>query len=173
MLSLDRIIHLLNRLSAGFGLLASWMMICLVLSVVIVVGLRYVFSVGFVWMQELYIWFHATAFLLGAGYTLLHDGHVRIDLFYRGARPRIKALINCLGTAFFAAPLLWLICDRSLPMVTSSWRILEKSREAGGLPGVYLFKTLIIVFAIAFAIQFLALFLANLKILLQRDGASQ
>jgi TRAP-type mannitol/chloroaromatic compound transport system permease small subunit len=125
MQSLDRIIHLLNRLSAGFGLLASWMMISLVVAVVIVVGLRYIFSIGFVWMQELYIWFHATAFLLGAGYTLLHDGHVRIDLFYRGARPRIKALINCLGTVFFAAPILWLIFDRSLPMVTRSWRVLE------------------------------------------------
>ena len=52
--------------------------------------LRYVFSVGWVWMQELYIWIHATVFMLGAGYTLLHDGHVRIDLIYRTASPRYK-----------------------------------------------------------------------------------
>lgn len=170
---IDRIIRHLDRLSDRLGQLASWMLVCLVACVVIVVGLRYVLAIGFVWMQELYIWFHAAAFLLGAGYTLRHDGHVRIDLFYRRARPRIRALINCIGCVIFAAPFLWLTADSSWPVIVRSWRLLEGSREAGGLPGVFLFKTLILVFAIAFSVQFLALFLSNLKRLISLDESGQ
>lgn len=119
-------------------------------------------------MQELYIWFHSAAFLLGAGYTLLHNGHVRIDVIYRNLSERSRAIINCLGTLGLALPVLHLIYTKSLPMITRSWSVWEGSVEAGGLPGVYLFKTLIAVFAVAFALQFISLFLKNLKIIISK-----
>ena len=72
----------------------------MVLNVFLVVVLRYVFSIGWVWMQELYVWTHATIFMLGAGYTLLHEGQVRIDLIYRTASARYKALVNIFGSLF-------------------------------------------------------------------------
>ena len=165
---IDFITKFIDKISELFGVFVGWMMICLVLNVALVVLLRYVFSIGFIWMQELYIWFHATAFLLGAGYTLLHNGHVRIDIIYRNLSDRNQALINCLGTLIFALPMLHLLYFKSLPMIVRSWSVWEGSIEAGGLPGVYLFKSLVAIFAIAFFMQFLSLFLKNIKIIFSK-----
>ena len=85
MKALRAFIGLIDRLNEAVGRAMGWLTILMVLNVFTVVVLRYAFSLGWVWMQELYIWIHATVFMLGAGYTLLHDGHVRIDLIYRTA----------------------------------------------------------------------------------------
>ena len=69
-----------------------------------VVVMRYVFGVGFIFMQEGVIYLHAALFMLGAGYTLLHGGHVRVDIFYRDAAPPRKALIDLLGVILFLVP---------------------------------------------------------------------
>jgi len=105
-------IDIINDTAGNF---IAWLTVVMVLNVFIVVVLRYTFSIGWIWMQELYVWTHAVIFLLGAGYTLLHEGHVRIDLIYRDAGIRYKALVNIFGSMFLAAPLLILIFDRSLP----------------------------------------------------------
>tara|TARA_B100001093_G_C26557955_1_gene897384 strand:+ start:88 stop:588 length:501 start_codon:yes stop_codon:yes gene_type:complete len=165
---IDYITTRIDKISDLFGVFVSWMMICLVINVAVVVLLRYFFSIGFIWMQELYIWFHSLAFLLGAGYTLLHNGHVRIDVIYRNLSERSCAIINCLGTLVLALPVLHLIYTKSLPMILRSWSVWEGSVEAGGLPGVYMFKTLIAVFAAVFALQFTSLFLKNLKIIISK-----
>ena len=70
----------INRINDFFGRGVSWLLVLMVLNVFIVVVLRYVFSFGEIWMQETYVWMHSIVFLLGAGYTLLNNGHVRIDL---------------------------------------------------------------------------------------------
>ena len=113
-------------------------------------------------MQELYVWSHAIVFLLGAGYTLLHKGHVRIDLIYRSASNKYKSLIDLLGSVFLALPVISCIFIKSLPMVERSWKVLEKSAEAGGLPGLFLFKTVLLVFSLLFGIQFISLALKNI-----------
>jgi len=159
----------INRINETVGTFVAWLTVLMVLNVFIVVVLRYCFSLGWIWMQELYVWTHAVVFLLGAGYTLLHDGHVRIDLIYRDASEKFKAIINILGCFFFAAPLLLLLLDKSLPLITRSWINLEKSSEAGGLPGIFLLKTAIGVFAILFFLQFLSMFLENIQVL-QSNG---
>ncbi len=82
-------------------------------------------------------------FLLGAAYTLKHDGHVRVDVFYRGMRQRRRALVDALGVVLLLLPTCGFILVISLPYVAESWRLLEGSREPGGLPGVFLLKTLI------------------------------
>ena len=142
----------------------------MVINVFLVVTLRYVFSTGWIWMQEFYVWTHATVFLLGAGYTLLHDGHVRIDLIYRDASQNYKAMINMTGSLFLGLPLIYLIFDRALPMVSRSWLILEKSAEAGGMPGLFLFKSVIVLFAVLFGLQLFALLLRSLDTLLSPGG---
>lgn len=113
-------------------------------------------------MQELYVWSHAIVFLMGAGYTLLHKGHVRIDLIYRSASNKYKSLIDLLGSVFFALPVIYVIFIKSLPMVERSWKVLEKSAEAGGLPGLFLFKTVLLVFPLLFGIQFISLALKSI-----------
>lgn len=157
--------NLIDKISLFFGSFASFVMIALVLNVAVVVVLRYVFSVGFIWMQELYIWFHAAAFLLGACYTLLDDEHVRIDIVYRSLTKRKQALVNCFGVLVFALPVIHLVYTKSLPLIRRSWSVLEGSVEAGGLPGVFLFKSLIALFAILLGFQLLSLFFKNVLVI--------
>lgn len=157
--------NLIDNISLFSGRFSSLVMIALVLNVAVVVVLRYVFSVGFIWMQELYIWFHATVFLLGACYTLLDDEHVRIDIVYRSLTKRRQALVNCFGVLVFAFPVIHLIYTKSLPLIRRSWSVLEGSVEAGGLPGVFLFKSLIALFAILLGLQLLSLFFKNMIVI--------
>lgn len=163
----------IDTVSLSIGKFASFITLALIITVALVVFLRYTFSIGFIWMQELYIWFHASAFLLGAAYTLLDEEHVRIDIFYRRFSTKQKALVNCLGVIALALPIFHLIFFKSLPMVKRSWSVLEGSVEAGGLPGVFLFKSLIILFAIIMTLQMVSLFLKNVSLLFSRNDPKE
>jgi len=120
---------------------------------VAVVLMRYVLGLGSLWLQEAIVYAHATLFMLAAAWTLQLGGHVRVDIFYAGASPRRKALVDVIGTLVFLFPfaiaLLWI----SVPYVGRSWVILERSRETSGLPLVFLLKTLIPLFALLLALQ--------------------
>ena len=166
---LSALVQAIDWLNERIGRAVAWLCVLMVINVFLVVVLRYAFSVGWVWMQELYVWTHATIFLLGAGYTLLHDGHVRIDLIYREASIKYKSIINILGSLFLGLPLLYVIFVSSLPLITRDWENLEKSAEAGGLPGLFLFKSVIAVFGILFGLQILALLLRNIESLMGID----
>jgi TRAP-type mannitol/chloroaromatic compound transport system permease small subunit len=164
--SITRGIDWLNE-QVGRGV--SWLTVVMVVNVFTVVVLRYLFDVGWVWMQEMYVWTHATVFMLGAAYTLLHEGHVRIDLIYRTASKRYKAVVDIFGCVFLAAPLVYVIFDRGWRLIIRSWDVLEKSAEAGGLPGVFLLKSVIAVFCVLFGLQVLALLLRSIEVLVGRD----
>ena len=168
--TLHLLISLIDQLNDAVGRVVSWFTVVMVINVFLVVTLRYVFSTGWIWMQEFYVWTHATVFLLGAGYTLLHEGHVRIDLIYRDASQKYKAMVNMIGSLFLGLPLIYLVFDRALPMVSRSWLILEKSAEAGGMPGLFLFKSVIVLFAVLFGLQLFALLLRSLDTLLGPGG---
>ena len=160
------IIQLIDLINEWAGRSVSWLLVIMVLNVFFVVVLRYIFSYGAIWMQELYVWNHSIVFLLGAGYTLLHNGHVRIDLIYRTASLKYKSIIDIIGSIVFAIPVIYCIFLKSLPMVHRSWGVLEKSAEAGGLPGLFLFKSVLLVFCILFGLQFISLALKSLSSLI-------
>ena len=160
------IIRLIDLINEWAGRSVSWLLVIMVLNVFFVVVLRYIFSYGAIWMQELYVWNHSIVFLLGAGYTLLHKGHVRIDLIYRTASLKYKSIIDIIGSIVFAIPVIYCIFIKSLPMVQRSWGVLEKSAEAGGLPGLFLFKSVLLVFCILFGLQFISLALKSISSLI-------
>lgn len=143
----------IDRLTAAVGHAASWCALFIVVAGFAVVLLRYVFGLGSLWLQDSILYAHAALFLLAAAWTLRQDAHVRVDVFYAGASPRAKAWVDLLGALFlllpFAAAIVWF----ALPYVTRSWAILERSRESSGLPLVFLFKTLIPLFALLLALQ--------------------
>ena len=84
----------LDAFSDRFGKTVSWLALTMVLIQTIVVVQRYVFGVSWIWLQESIMYMYGLMFLLAAGYTLLHDGHVRVDIFYREASERAKAWVN-------------------------------------------------------------------------------
>ncbi|NIR25762.1 MAG: TRAP transporter small permease subunit, partial [Gammaproteobacteria bacterium] len=108
-----------------------------------VVLLRYLFNTGWIAMQESITYMHALVFMLGAAYTLRHDGHVRVDIFYQKFSPRTRAWVDLLGTLLLLLPVTLFIAWVSWEYVSTAWALKEGSRETGGLPGVYLLKTAI------------------------------
>ena len=161
----------IDRINNFVGKTVSLLTVVMVINVFLVVVLRYAFSISFIWMQESYTWMHGTVFMLGAGYTLLHNGHVRIDVFYRTASRQYQAVVDLLGSVILMLPLLWVTWDRAVPMVQRSWRFYEKSAEAGGLPGLFLLKSVILVFCVLFALQGISLALRSVLTLARIDVA--
>jgi TRAP-type mannitol/chloroaromatic compound transport system permease small subunit len=143
----------IDRLNTAIGRAASWCALAIVLLGFAVVLMRYVLGVGSIWLQESILYFHAALFLLAAAWTLKEDGHVRVDVFYAGAAPRTKALVDLLGVLLLLLPFAFAVIYFSLPYVERSWAILERSRETSGLPLVFLLKILIPLFALLLALQ--------------------
>ena len=162
---LAAVVRVIEQVNEGVGRAVSWLALTLVFTTCVVAVLRYGFNMGWVWMQELYVWMHAIIFLVASGYTLLHEGHVRIDVFYGPASLRAKAWVNILGTIFFLFPMVGLIGYMAFGYVALSWSRLEASQEAGGLPGLFLLKSCMLLFVILLAMQGLALLLRSVMVL--------
>lgn len=157
MTALVTFIRAVDRLNDAVGRAIAWLTLAMVLIAFVVVVLRYTFSIGWVWLQESYVWMHGIIFMTAAGYTLLHNGHVRVDIIYRGASVRYKAIIDLLGSLLLLMPMMVVVFSTSTDYVFSSWERFEESREAGGLPGLFLLKSVILVFCILLGLQGLSL----------------
>ena len=151
-----RLASALDALSEVTGRAVAWLTILMVLATVAVVVARYAFDLGLIWLQESVNWMHAAVFMLGAGYTLKADEHVRVDVFYRGFSARRQAVVNLAGTLLFLLPFCAFLLVASWPYVASAWRVAERSREAGGLPMLYLLKAMIPLMAVLIALQGIA-----------------
>lgn len=144
------------------GRSVSWMVLLMVLVTFIVVVLRYGFDTGWIALQESISYFHSLVFLLGAAYTLKQDGHVRVDIFYGRLSQTGKAWVDLIGHLFILMPVMVFIIWVSWPYIADSWQVMETSREASGLPGVYLLKSLILIMAGLLMLQATALILKAL-----------
>lgn len=140
---MNRLTALLDALSEWTGRTIAWLTYGMVLLVVLVVVLRYGFNLSFIRLGEGVTYLHALVFMLGAAYTLRHDDHVRVDVLYRRMDPRGRAWVNLLGTLLLLWPMAGVILWMSTDYVLASWSLMEGSREPGGLPFVYLLKTLL------------------------------
>jgi len=133
----------LDALNDAVGRAVAWLTLAMVLTMCASVLSRYLF--GAVWqpVQDGITWMHGAVFMLGLGYTLTHDEHVRVDLLSRHWTARTRAGVELGCTLVLLTPFCALLLFGSLDYVASSWRILESSRETGGLPGIFLLKSLI------------------------------
>ena len=140
-------VHLsaLRKLIARSGKAVAWLTLVMVLLTFTIVVLRYGFNLGWIWLQESLTYLHVAVFSVVAAWALQQDGHVRVDIFYSGMTKRNRARVDLLGSMIFLVPFCIFILIISWPYVTNSWKLLESSREAGGLPLVFLLKSLIII----------------------------
>ena len=140
-------------------------MIVLVCVVIVVVIGRYFFEIGSVALQELTTYLHAIIFMLGISYTLKHDGHVRVDIFYRNFSEKRKALVNVIGGLMFIFPISIFIGWSSWEYVLASWSIMETSTENSGLPFIYLLKTVMLIMPSLLMIQGFISIIKNVTVL--------
>jgi TRAP-type mannitol/chloroaromatic compound transport system permease small subunit len=149
----ERVASAVDGLSEYTGRAIAWLTLGMALVGFLVVVLRYALDMGFIWMQESMTWMHGIVFMLGAAYTFKHDEHVRVDVLYRRMPERSRAVVDLVGTVLFLLPLCGYLIYETAPYVASSWRIAERSREAGGLPALYLLKAVIPLMAVLLALQ--------------------
>lgn len=174
---MKKTIQIIDRINDVIGRSISWLTLAMVLVTFLVVVLRYVFSIGWIAMQESVLYLHSMVFMLGAAYTLKQNSHVRVDIFYEKLSPRSRAWIDLLGSALLLVPFCLFIIVISWNYVSLSWSLLEGSREAGGLPAVFLLKTTIPVMAGLVMLQGIAQGMRSILIIrghpadLQADGS--
>lgn len=151
------------------GAVVCWLALAMVLVQFSIVLMRYVFGISFIAVNETVLYMHATLFMLGAGYTLLVDQHVRVDIFYATARPKVKAMIDVFGHVALLLPSMAVLLYWSWPSVRNSWRILEGPISVGGIPASFLLKSLIPAFCVLLIVQSLACLFRNLVLLRARS----
>ncbi|MFC4350414.1 TRAP transporter small permease subunit [Fodinicurvata halophila] len=142
-----------DAINRSVGALVRWLALFMVLLQFFIVVLRYVFGVSFIFLDESVLYLHAAFFMLGAGYTLLVDQHVRVDIFYSKASARGQAVIDLIGHVFLLFPAMTVLLIFSWPSVARSWATLEGPISVGGIPASFLLKSLIPAFCVLLLIQ--------------------
>ena len=169
MQALGRISRWIDTLNLWVGRGVAWATALVVVVVFVDVVMRYAFNTSFVFMQELEWHLFGFIFLMGAGYTLLHDGHVRVDIFYQRLTPKAKAWINLVGVLFFLIPGCVLVIATSWSFVASSWAVMEGSPDPGGIPYRFLLKACLPAGFILLLLQGISLGIKSLFLILDEE----
>jgi TRAP-type mannitol/chloroaromatic compound transport system permease small subunit len=125
------------------GRLFAWLNIALIAAIIIQVILRYVFDHGVVILEELQFHLYGMMLIIAISYTLVHDGHIRLDLFHARFKRRNKEKVEIFGIIFLLAPMIAIIFFHSLGFLADSWHVAERSDAPMGLCCRWAFKTLI------------------------------
>lgn len=164
---ISRFIDAFHKILCELVSLFTLLMTALMFTIVV---LRYGFELGWIAMQESAIYLHAAIFLMGAAHTLKLDEHVRVDVFYRNYDARKKAKVDLFGGVVFLLPLMTFIFVMSWDYVVKSWRLMEASQAAGGLPILFVLKTFILVFAATLFLQGISEIIKNALTLWRKDN---
>lgn len=159
---MNKAIIYLQAINFYVGNAVRWFGLLMLLLQFVIVLLRYVFGISYIFLSEGVLYLHATLFMVGAGYTLLEDRHVRVDIFYAKFSKRGRAAIDIFGHLIFLLPSMTVLFIYTWPTVASSWKILEGPISVGGIPASFLLKSLIPVFCILLIAQGLANLLKDL-----------
>jgi TRAP-type mannitol/chloroaromatic compound transport system permease small subunit len=145
-----------DRAAALVGFLGrsvAWLSLVMTLLIFAVVFLRYGLNLGWIWLQESVTYLHALIFMVAIAWTLQGDGNVRVDIIYRDRSVRYQSWVNLLGTLLLLVPFSVFLLLIAWDYVAASWAAREASREAGGLPLVFLLKTLILILPVLLLLQ--------------------
>ncbi|MFT6430907.1 MAG: TRAP-type mannitol/chloroaromatic compound transport system permease small subunit [Halopseudomonas sp.] len=130
-----------------------------------VVLMRYGFGIGSTALQELVMYAHALVFMGAAAWALQRDAHVRVDIFFRRMSARRQALVDLTGGLFFLLPICLFLAWNCWDYVAVSWARNERSVDAGGLPWLYLQKSIILLLVASLLIQAVAQTIKTLCVL--------
>ena len=161
-------ITIVENISEVAGKIAMWLSSILVLLICFDILARYFFSVSFVSVFELEWHIFALIFLFGASFTLKHDKHVRVDIFYNQFSDKQKAIVNLIGCIFFLIPFCYIVIESSIPYFLNSYNLNEGSTDYGGLPVRYIIKSMIMVGFTLLLLQGTALFFRSFLTLINK-----
>lgn len=163
--TLAALMRAINGLNHAIGKLFSWLALGIVLVCFAVVVERYLFAHTRLWAQDLYVWLNGAMFTAVAAFGLLRGDHVRVDIFYRPASERFKAIADLIGVLIFLMPFVVVVYIYGMPFVERSWALHEASANVDGMPGLFILKSFIIVFAVTVGLQGLAMIIRSILVL--------
>jgi TRAP-type mannitol/chloroaromatic compound transport system permease small subunit len=166
---LSYIMRLINLMNRVMGNVFMWLSVTIVLVCFWVVLERYLFQTTRLWMQDLYPWMNGVMFTAVAGYALYRNDHVRVDIFFRPASTLRKAWMDLLGVFIFLMPFAYVVWTYTFTFVRRSIGLLEASANPGGMPGLFVLKSFILVFAVVIALQGVAMAIRSILIIAGRE----
>jgi TRAP-type mannitol/chloroaromatic compound transport system permease small subunit len=168
-MNMEGFVRSVEGLNRVVGTVVSWMALGTVLVCFATVYTRYALNTNFTWLQDLYVWQHAAVIVLGAGYTMVIGGFVRVDIFYSRWSPRGRAKADLIQTIIFLIPFV-LVCGWAfLIMVSNSWAADEMSPNPGGLQNYWLLKGTLIAFVVLILLQGGAMIARSILVLRGRE----
>ncbi|MDE0662056.1 MAG: TRAP transporter small permease subunit [Gammaproteobacteria bacterium] len=126
------------------GNAVSWIWVVLLAVIVCNVVLRYALAEGRIEFEEIQWHLYSVGFMLGLGYALQHDAHVRVDVLHERFRPTTQAWIDLYGIVLFLFPFIALMLIYGVPFVVDSFVTGEISSSPGGLPYRWAIKSVLV-----------------------------
>jgi TRAP-type mannitol/chloroaromatic compound transport system permease small subunit len=160
-----RIVGMIDWICRWSGNIVAWATLATVLLCFASVYLRYVLGTGLIWLQEAYIWTHVIVIVMGAGYTMMTGGFVRVDVFYAGWSVRKRAASDMIMTLLLLVPFLTIFGMAVWTFWSSSYASDEGSLNPGGMGNYWLLKATLIGFIVLIGLQGLAFVLRGLMVL--------
>lgn len=159
---IQSIIHTIDGIGEWSGKIVGWLILPLILGLTYEVIARYGFNSPTVWAYDLAYMLYGTLFMLGAAYTLRHNGHIRTDMLYERWSPKKQGWINVISYLFLFFPGMIFFLISGTSAAIHSWSILEKSDLSPWRPPLYPFKTVIPLTAFLLILQGIAEFFKSL-----------
>ncbi|MFN3661861.1 TRAP transporter small permease subunit [Yoonia sp.] len=169
MTALASIMNLINLINRILGNVFMWLSVGIVVVCFWVVVERYIFGTTRLWMQDLYPWMNGVMFTAVAGYALYRNDHVRVDIYFRPASALRKAWLDLLGVLIFLLPFSYIVWTSSFIFVQRSIGLLEGSSNPGGMPGLFVLKSFILVFAVVVGIQGISMAIRSVLVIAGRE----
>ncbi|MGR3524926.1 MAG: TRAP transporter small permease subunit [Paracoccaceae bacterium] len=163
------LMRVINRINIIVGHTFSWLAVGIFAVCFWGVIERYFFGNTRLWMQDLYVWMNGAMFTAVAAFALYRNDHVRVDIFFRTASTRAKAIMDLIGVLIFLLPFMYIVWTYSFTNVMRSWGRFEASANVGGMPGLFVLRSFILAFAGLVAMQGIAMLIRSILILARRE----
>ena len=162
---MDKFLHWIDSTNQRVGNATKWLVLILTVVMVFDVIMRYFFNAPTVWGFDISYMLGGTFFILGMGYTLLKDKHVRVDVFSAKFSARTRAYIEVILSLLIFFPAFGLLLYQIIPYVLRSWLDQEKSLESFWRPPIYPFKTALLIGVALLLLQGFAVLIRNLRVI--------
>jgi TRAP-type mannitol/chloroaromatic compound transport system permease small subunit len=160
---MDSALKITGKIIDGLGNFCSLLMILMIVNVFYDVIMRYFFNDVSIGMQELEWHLFAAMFMFGIAYTLKEDAHVRVDIFYDVMSVKKQAIINIIGSLFFALPITLVILYYSWDYTFEAYQMGEGSGDPGGLPHRWIVRSVIPLSSIFLILAIVHMVLNNIQ----------
>ncbi|VAW73234.1 hypothetical protein MNBD_GAMMA12-566 [hydrothermal vent metagenome] len=154
-----------NQLNEFCGKMVAWLIVAMILVTIALVSSHFLFNSSSRMVEESVIYMFAIVFMVGVSYTLKHNNHVRVDIFYNKMSSRQRAFVDLGGTLLFLVPFCLVVFWLSLTPVINSWNILEGAKDSGGIPALFILKSFLLIMPSLLLIQGIATILLSLQTL--------